>query len=121
MFPLSIVVILCMMLFSTGIALLLSITYINFDDSKSLIGILLMSLQYVTPVFYPLSAIGPHTRKVIELNPLTSYLQCFRSVFGGNALASTKEWVVMFVSAGTMFLFGLFIFQRQWPKVVSKL
>ena len=77
-FPLVILVVLSMTLFSMGLSLLLSIAYINFDDSRSLINIILLVLQYMTPVFYPIDVLGPHTRRVIELNPLTSYLQVFR-------------------------------------------
>jgi ABC-2 type transport system permease protein len=120
-FPLVLIVVLCMTMFSTGLALLLSIAYINFDDSRSLINIFLLALQYMTPVFYPISVLGPHTRKVIELNPLTSYLQAFRDVFGGNAHATFHEWLMVFGSAIFVFLIGFTLFLRQWPKVVAKL
>jgi len=120
-FPLVLIVVGCMTLFATGLALLLSIAYINFDDSRSLIAIFLMALQYMTPIFYPLSVLGPHTKKVILLNPLTSYLQVFRSVFGGNSVSTFHEWLMMGGSAIAMFLIGFIVFQRQWPKVVAKL
>jgi ABC-2 type transport system permease protein len=120
-FPLVIIVVGSMTLFATGFALLLSIAYINFDDSKSLIAIFLMALQYMTPVFYPISVLGPHTKRVILLNPLTSYLQVFRDVFGGNAVATFHEWLMMGSSAIVLFLIGFIVFMRQWPKVVAKL
>jgi ABC-type polysaccharide/polyol phosphate export permease len=120
-FPLVIVVVGCMTLFATGFALLLSIAYINFDDSRSLITIFLMALQYMTPVFYPISVLGPHTKRIILLNPLTSYLQVFRDVFGGNAVATFHEWLMMGGSAVALFLIGFIVFMRQWPKVVAKL
>ena len=120
-FPLVIIVVGCMTLFATGFALLLSIAYINFDDSRSLITIFLMALQYMTPVFYPISVLGPHTKRVILLNPLTSYLQVFRDVFGSNAVATFHEWLMMGGSAVTLFLIGFIVFMRRWPKVVAKL
>jgi ABC-type polysaccharide/polyol phosphate export permease len=120
-FPFVIVVVGCMVLFSTGFALLLAIAYINFDDMRSLMTIFLMAVQYMTPIFYPISVLGPHTRWVILLNPLTSYLQVFRSVFGGNAIASFHEWLMMGGSAIALFLIGFIVFMRQWPKVVAKL
>ena len=120
-FPLVFVVVGCMTLFSTGLALLLSIAYINFDDSRSLITIFLMALQYMTPVFYPISVLGPHTKRIILLNPLTSYLEVFRDVFGGNGVATLHEWLMMGVSAIAIFLLGFMVFLRQWPKVVAKL
>ena len=119
--PLIIVVIICMTLLVTGLALLLSIAYINFDDSRSLITIFLMALQYMTPVFYPISVLGPHTKSVILLNPLTSYLEVFRSVFGGGAVVTSHEWLMMIASSIMAFVIGFWIFMKKWPGLVSKL
>ena len=120
-FPLVLIVVGCMTLFSTGLALLLAIAYVNFDDARSLIAIFLMAIQYMTPVFYPISVLGPHTRRVILLNPLTSYLQVFRDVFGNNATATSHEWLMMGFSALAIFLLGFKVFLNQWPKLVAKL
>ena len=94
--PLVILVIFFMILFTTGLSLLLSIAYINFDDSRSLITIILLMIQYMTPVFYPLSVLGPHTRNVIKLNPLTSFLEIFRTVFGNNGQATWRVCLVQY-------------------------
>ena len=119
--PLILVFMLCMFLFSTGLGLMLAIAYVNFDDSRSLINIFLLALQYMTPVFYPISALGPHTQRVIHINPLTSYLQIFRDVFGGNAVATKHEWLMMGSTSIIVFILGLYVFGRMWPKVVAKL
>jgi len=120
-FPLVLIVIVCMTLLTTGLGLLLSIAYIKFDDSRSLISIILMALAYMTPVFYPISGLGPHTRAVILLNPLTSYLEVFRAVFGGNGVATFYNWEMMGGSAVIAFLLGFYVFLKQWPKVVAML
>ena len=110
-----------MCLFSTGLGLMLAIAYVNFDDSRSLIGILLLALQYMTPVFYPISALGPHTQKVIAVNPLTSFVAVFRDVYGGNAHATGGEWITMILTSLFFFVLGFYVFGRKWPKVVAKL
>jgi len=119
--PLVLVVMFCMVLLTTGLGLLLAIAYINFDDSRSLIAILLLMLQYMTPVFYPISVLGPHTLRVIKLNPLTSYLSVFRDVFGGNGTAGLHMWIYMIASSIAIFVLGFFVFMRKWPKVVAKI
>jgi len=119
--PLLLLFILCMTMFTTGLGLMLAIAYVNFDDSRSLINILLLALTYMTPVFYPISALGPHTQRVIHINPLTSYLQIFRDVYGGNAHATLHEWAMMGGTSIFFFIFGFYIFGRAWPKVVAKL
>jgi ABC-2 type transport system permease protein len=120
-FPAVLLVVLCMTLFTTGLSLLLAIAYVNFDDSRSLINIFLMALQYMTPIFYPLSVLGPHTREVIQVNPLTSYLQIFRREFGNSAVSTLTNWEIMIGSSLAVFIFGFYVFNRTWPKIVAKL
>jgi len=120
-FPIVFVVIICMTLFTTGLSLLLSIAYINFDDTRSLINIFLMALTYMTPVFYPITLLGPHTRNVIQLNPLYSFLQIFRNDFGNVGTSSLQNWEIMGATSVIAFVGGFYIFSKSWPKVVAKL
>jgi ABC-2 type transport system permease protein len=120
-FPFVLILLLCMALFTTGLALLLSIAYINFDDSRSLINIFLTALQYMTPIFYPLSVLGPHTRDVIVANPLTSFLQIFRREFGNSAVSNLHNWEIMVGASIFSFVVGFYVFAKSWPKVVAKL
>ena len=111
----------CMALFTTGLSLILSIAYINFDDSRSLINIFLMALQYMTPIFYPITLLGPHTREVIQLNPLYSFLQIFRREFGNVGVATLQNWEIMSGCSIVAFVGGFYVFSKSWPKVVAKL
>ena len=120
-FPMILLVVLCMILFTSGLSLILSIAYINFDDSRSLINIFLLALTYMTPIFYPVEALGPHTRQVILLNPLTSFLQIARHEFGNGAISTLRNWEIMGGSSVLSFIFGFYFFIRFWPKVVAKL
>lgn len=120
-FPMAILVIGCMILFTTGLSLLLAIAYINFDDSRSLINIFLMALQYMTPVFYPISVLGPHTRDIIQLNPLESFLQIFRHEFGNGGVSTLFNWEMMFASSVIAFFVGFYVFMKRWPKLMAKL
>jgi ABC-type polysaccharide/polyol phosphate export permease len=119
--PLVLIVIFCMILLTTGLGLMLAVAYINFDDSRSLIGILLLMLQYITPVFYPISVLGPHTLAVIKLNPLTSFLIVFRNVYGGNGTTGWHMWAYMIGSSIGIFILGFYVFAQKWPKVVAKI
>lgn len=119
--PAVLIVALCMVLLTTGLGLLLSVVYIRFDDSRSLVQLALLMLTYMTPIFYPISVLGPHTRAVIELNPLTSFLNVFRDMFGRNATATLGDWLYMSGSSVLLFLLGLFFFNRIWPKTVAML
>lgn len=118
---LVLVVILSMIFLIIGLALFVAIAFINFDDSRSIIAIILMMVQYMTPVFYPISVLGPNTLRVIKLNPLTSMLINFRSIYGGNGSTGWHMWAYMIGSSLTIFILGLWFFIRAWPKAVAKL
>ena len=120
-FPLILLVVFCMILFTTGLSLLLGIAYVNFDDSRSLINIFLLALTYMTPIFYPVEALGPHTREVILLNPLTSFLQIARHEFGNGAISTLRNWEIMGGCSVLSFVMGFYFFSKLWPKVVAKL
>jgi ABC-type polysaccharide/polyol phosphate export permease len=56
--------------------------------------------------------------KIVSLNPLSSYLDIFRSEFTDTGVATTFDWMYMFGTAlGSLFL-GVFIFNRYWSKTV---
>jgi hypothetical protein len=105
----------------SGIGLVLSILFIRFDDTRNIVNILLMILIYITPVFYPLSILGPRLQVIIQLNPLTSYLDIFRWAFSNNATVTWIDWVFMFSTSILSILIGSRIFKKYWPRTVAML
>jgi ABC-2 type transport system permease protein len=118
LFPLTSIFILCMLLLVTGFGLITAILYIRFDDIRNIIAVILSLLTYLTPVFYPKDILKPIVRNVVSLNPITSYLDVFRSVFASTGTATTFDWLYMLGSAVVIFLLGIRIFAKQWPKSV---
>jgi ABC-type polysaccharide/polyol phosphate export permease len=108
-------------LFVAGIGLALSVIFIRFDDAKNIINVLLLILIYLTPVFYPLSILSKQMQRLVNLNPLTSYLDIFRWSFSGNATASMGDFIYLAVTGIFFFVIGNFIFKRYWPRTVSML
>ena len=120
-FPLVAVVMASLVLLVTGGGLLLSIAYIRFDDSRNIITVVLLLMNYLSPVFYPKAILGDTMRTIVNLNPLTSYLECFRWAFSTNGVATAFDWVYMVGSAIVVFVLGVRVFARQWPKIVAML
>jgi len=117
----TIFVITCLFLISVGLGLICAVSYIFFEDFRSIISLLVMVIGYMTPVFYPITALGPHTRIVIELNPLTSFIAVFRHVYGDNYPATGLNWLMMIASSALIFILGLWFFIKKWPKAVAKI
>jgi ABC-2 type transport system permease protein len=119
--PLVAIVGICLALLVSGIGLVLSILFIRFDDSRNIVNVLLMILIYITPVFYPLSILGPKLQIVIQFNPLTSYLDIFRWAFSDNAVVSWLDWVFMLSTSIISILVGSRLFKKYWPRTVAML
>jgi ABC-type polysaccharide/polyol phosphate export permease len=119
--PLVLVVGVCLALLTAGIGLTLSIMYIRFDDMKNIVNVLLMMLMYFTPVLYPLSILTPRLQKIIQFNPLTSYLDVFRWAFSNNATATLGDWIFMISTSLISICIGAFVFKKFWPRTVAML
>jgi ABC-type polysaccharide/polyol phosphate export permease len=119
--PLVSIVGVCLALLTSGIGLTLSILYIRFDDTRNIVGVLLMILMYFTPIFYPISILSERLQMIVSFNPLTSYLDVFRWAFSDNATASLFDWGYMLSTSLISILIGTFVFKRYWPRTVAML
>jgi ABC-type polysaccharide/polyol phosphate export permease len=105
----------------TGLGLSLSLLFIRFDDTRNIVNVLLMIITYFTPIFYPVGILDPRLQKLINLNPLTSYLDCFRWAFSNNATATLNDWLYMGATGTIALFFGIYVFKKFWPRTVAML
>jgi ABC-type polysaccharide/polyol phosphate export permease len=120
-FPLVIIVGFFLALLVAGLGLALSLLFIRFDDTKNIVGVTLLILTYLTPVFYPISILSERMQNIVKLNPLTSYLDCFRWAFSNNAVATLNDWLYMGATGILAILFGTYMFKKFWPRTVAML
>jgi ABC-type polysaccharide/polyol phosphate export permease len=120
-FPLVILVGFFLALLVAGIGLSLSLLFIRFDDTKNIVGVTLLILTYLTPVFYPISILSERMQGIVKLNPLTSYLDCFRWAFSNNSVATLNDWLYMGGTGILAILIGTFMFRKFWPRTVAML
>jgi ABC-type polysaccharide/polyol phosphate export permease len=99
----------------------LSILFIRFADVASITPVLLTILSYVTPLFYPVSSLNPNMQRIVNINPLTSFLDCFRWAFSNNSNCSLYDWLYIVITSIVAFLLGTLIFKKSWTKVVTML
>jgi ABC-type polysaccharide/polyol phosphate export permease len=105
----------------TGIGLLCSILFIRFDDTRNIVNVLLMVLMYLTPILYPIGILDSSMQKVVQMNPLTSYLEIFRWSFSNNASPTMFNWVYMICSSLIVFWAGSLVFRKFWPRMIVML
>jgi len=119
--PLVLVVGLALALLTAGFGLALSIMFIRFDDTRNIVNILLMILFYLTPIFYPASAMNSTVQNFIYWNPLTSYLDIFRWAFSNNGTPTLFNWIYMSIWSILALLLGTYVFKKYWPRTVAML
>ena len=120
-FPLVFIVGFFLALLIAGIGLILSIMYIRFDDTRNIVILLLMTLNYVTPIFYPISILGERMQKIVNLNPLTSYADCLRWAASNNGNATLLDWTVVILTGLISPIIGSLVFRKFWPRTVAML
>ena len=94
-FPLTVFVIIFMLMYVTGLGLLVSIAYVRYDDTRSIFAILIGFMMYLSPIFYPKEILSETMQKIVNINPLTSFLDVFRYVFSNTGTATWADWVYM--------------------------
>ena len=120
-FPLVFLVGLAMAIFISGLALMLSVLYIRFDDTKNIIGVLLLIQMYITPIFYPISILDPDIQQIVRLNPINSFLECFRWSLTGLGPNSILNWMYIFLVSILSFTVGVKVFKKFWTRTVAML
>ena len=117
-FPATILVIFSMLMYVTGLGLLVSIAYIRYDDTRSIFAILISFMMYLSPIFYPKEILGETMLAVVNANPLTSFLDVFRYVFSNTGSASWADWAYMGGFSAFILIMGIRSFAKAWPRTV---
>lgn len=116
--PLTVLVILFMLMYVTGLGLLVSVAYVRYDDTRSIFAILISFMMYLSPIFYPKEILNETMLRVVNINPLTSYLDVFRYVFSNTGSASWGDWVYMSSFSVVILFLGIRSFAKAWPRTV---
>jgi ABC-2 type transport system permease protein len=115
MFPIPMVLV---FIFCHGICLILSATMVFFRDIGHIWGILLTIWMYASPIIYPIDIdiLPAWLVSVLRLNPLTHYIDYFRSVMIYGRVPSASETLICVLFSLASLLFGAVIFRKKQDK-----
>jgi lipopolysaccharide transport system permease protein len=106
------VIILPFLLFLAGLAWFTSAIAVYIRDVTYIAGFIATAMMFLSPVFYAMESVPAQFRSLMMLNPLTHYIEAFRScVIGGVAPGTVSLMVAYAVGIGT-FIFGYWFFRR---------
>ncbi len=109
LFPL---ILLPLCLFTLGVTWLVSSLGVFLRDIKQVVTVLVTVLMFVSPIFYPVSAIPEAYRPIIQLNPLTLLLESARDLLFWGRLPNLLEWLLSTVVAYGVAWLGYAWFMR---------
>ena len=107
--------------FAFGIGLVLGLGNIRYRDVNYLVGIGLQVWFYATPIVYSIEIIPAGYQRVLQINPLTSFVYSIRQVVYMGGFPSALNWLMMVVSAIVSLVAGWWVFGRYAPRVIEEL
>lgn len=108
------VLILFLVLFTSGLGLLLGAANVFFRDIKYIVEIILMFGIFFTPVFYEASTFGKY-KNFMLVNPVGSILESINSVVVLHTLPDIFWFFYAGITSVCMFVIGLFFFNKMEP------
>jgi ABC-2 type transport system permease protein len=103
--------------FTLGAGLLLSPLAVFFTDVVELIGVALMLLMYLTPVFYPRSIVPERYEWLVRYNPLRSILEVFRDPIYLHKVPPFTHLTVAVAIAAVTLVLGAYFFRRSSDRI----
>lgn len=84
-------------------------------DVGQILGLLVSLLQFLSPVFYPVSAVSPRLQPLLYLNPLTPVIEQSRAALFDGQWPSLSAWLLQCAAGLAVALLGAALFRRLRP------
>lgn len=101
-----------------GVALLVSIISVFFNDIVELYQILLQALFYLTPIMYPDNILPAKIQSYLLLNPLYDVIKVFRTAIYEGHLPSMSILLSAVIVASAVLCLGWWCFTRKADQIV---
>ncbi len=105
-------VILPLLLFTLGGAWVLASLGTYLRDVGHLVGVLVTALLFLSPIFYPLTALPERFQHLMYLNPLAQVIENARQVLIWGTLPDPGAWCLSLLVSGVVAWLGLAFFRQ---------
>jgi lipopolysaccharide transport system permease protein len=110
--PASALLIVVQLVFMAGLAWLLAAVSVYLRDVPNLVAVVLLMLFYLTPVFYVRDSVPERFRWVLDLNPLTTIIEAYRSLLLGVDGPSAGHVALLAAGGAVLAVAGFAVFRR---------
>ncbi|HBY94678.1 MAG: ABC transporter permease [Ardenticatenaceae bacterium] len=104
-----------------GLAYLVATFHVTFRDTQYLLGVLLMLLFYLTPVFYDGSRIPARYQPLYRLNPMLHLIDAYRAILLRGELPDGPSILALIVVAAGLLWLGRRIFTQASYRFAEEL
>lgn len=118
MFPL---VLALQVVFTVGVALLLSAATAHFRDVRHLVEVVLPMLFWTTPVIYALSAVPAWLRPLVRFSPVSPFIVAYQRIFYEGGWPDVSMWLVAGAYSAGMLAIGARVFQSLERDLADRL
>jgi len=101
-----------LLLFATGVGMILSALSVFFRDITHLYSVLTLIWMYLTPIFYPLEALPEEVVPVIKANPMYYYVTFFRDIVLYGQIPAAELWFNCVVNSLIALCIGFVVFRK---------
>jgi lipopolysaccharide transport system permease protein len=115
------VIIALQFLLTLSLGYLVATFQVTFRDTQHLLGVFLMLLFYLTPIFYDADIIPVAYRSLYNLNPMVHLLAAYRAIFVKGDLPHLPTLLALGVFCGGLLWFGHKVFTRASYHFVEEL
>ena len=111
-----------MLMFVTGIGLLIASAAVYFRDVLDITRVLTQLVNFLIPTFWTIGILeGKSALTLVENNPVYSYLVSFRLLVYKGVIPERRFLIMMVVSSVVALMLGVYVFSRNWRRVVVRL
>jgi ABC-2 type transport system permease protein len=117
-----------LVLFSTGVTMLVSALYVRFRDVQPIWEVALQMLFYASPVIYVTSTFPDSVEREAMTNPLTAILTQARYALidpaaptAADAIGGTARLLIPLFVVAAVFVLGFWVFTREAPRIAEEL
>lgn len=107
-----------MVMFCTGLALVLASLAVFFRDIIHLWGVVIMAWTYATPLFYPFSALSDWMQAIMQFNPMYHYVTYFREIALNGQAPSLEMNLLCLVMGAITLAVGVAVFNKSQSKFI---
>ena len=108
-------------LFALGVGLITSVVSVYLRDLLHIINILMQAWVFLSPVYYKPDGLSAKVKWLIELNPLTQFIELFRSPIFSGTFPAIEFYLQAAIYAALSLSAGIWFFNKHEQRVAFRM